>query len=708
MNTSRPFRITLLALLCAALGPAGAADEASPAVSNEVFELARPASTIRLGFGRLNGDPARHGEFTGADEAGWLPALNLDLVRRDDENGTWIRFYTANLEQDNRRLRFEHEQQGHWRYYLDYSRLPHHSPLRFVTGLVGIGTEQQQVAGMPQRALTLDNTRDVLGIGLKKTLGDAFETHLRARRETHHGNRPLGKDGRDFITEPIHSVAEEIEATFAYHDKQLQLQGGYLGAWYRNRLRSFTVRGNEMDSFTSGADPDQISLPFDNQSHQLFFSGGYSLSPATRASFKLSREKATQNESFFPLAVGTAFSATPSLDGRVDTTLAFAGISSQPLKELSLLANFRYEDRDDRTPIRQYITAASNFPHGLNSRFPRTTTTGRAEATWHLTREDSLAFGLDHDRRRREVPHTIPYTAPDEPAQTRQASLRSETEEAGYRLEYRRSLNADINGSLAHITSRRTGSTLLPADDNPAPDLVAPIHWADRERSKWRLVLDWVPIEPLSLQFVAENANDRYSGRDLGFKQGKQRLLSLDVSYVLSNDWQLTGWLSENTIDSRQASCGGITPNPVSGERMCLLSPTWIQWQTRLADQSNGGGLGLRGSPTRKMKLGADFVYARERNGFAFDVLSASATTAMPGGLPPAIHYRTRQLSAFIDYTLSSNEGWRIDLVDQRVRTDDWSWDLFGTTVYRDGSKVLLDKDTAVYFIGMSYYHRWR
>ena len=723
MNLSHRFRsllvLTVIGFAIVGWPVANAADSDDNRVDDEVLNLIRPKSVVRLGAGHVDGNALRFGQYTGAIERAPVLLLDVDLATRDENTGTWFRLDANNLGLDYREFRLDHERQGAWKYYLDYSRTPRFIPLEFITGLAGADSELQQINGAPARPLEVGTVRDAVTIGLESFLTDAYETQLRFRQEEKTGQRPLGSGvagtgpavtrALTFFTEPIDSVSKEMEATLGYTGKDLQWLGGYLGSWFINHYQTVVANGAAIDDLSSvplSLSPAQISLPPDNAAHQLYLSGGYSLSPVARATFKLSHERATQNESYPVLVAGSSRAANQQLDGEVDTSLVHAGLSFQASEALGLLASFRHEDRNDKTPVRQYLTPGANFPHSTNVRNSRTLRVGKAEATLRLTREHSITVGVDHDWRQRELPPSVPFIDPAAPAQARQVSAREETREQGYRLELRRALTQTVNGSLARVVSKRNGSSFLPADNNPSADFIAPIHWADREREKWRLAVDWIPAEPLSIQVVFEDAKDQYSGLSLGPRQGSSRLYSLDISYALSNDWQLTGWASLGKTNSEQATCGAFNPR----DSFCTVAASWIQWQANLDEQSKSFGLGLRGSPTRKIKLGADLQYADERNGFGFAVLDASAV-ALPAGLPSGIYYKSANLVSFLEYAMRQHEGWRLDYVYQRVRTNDWTWDLVdsaGSSLYADGATVNLRKDASARLVGLSYFYRWR
>src|SRR5213075_2453650 len=144
-----------------------------------------------------------------------------------------------------------------------------------------------------------------------------------------------------FTPEPINSVMRQIEATLNYNGERLQMSGGYYGTMYDNHNPALNITEATP---TANATLTPIALPPDNQSHQLFLSGGYSFSPTTRGTFKLAKGRWIQDDQFVvPTTVGRT-----DLGGRVDTTQAQMGITTRPTSKLSLLANLRYDDRDDK------------------------------------------------------------------------------------------------------------------------------------------------------------------------------------------------------------------------------------------------------------------------------------------------------------------------------------------------------------------------
>ena len=120
-----------------------------------------------------------------------------------------------------------------------------------------------------------------------------YDFRLSAKSEDKRGDRLWGRGGAaEFAAEPIDSNTRQVEAVLSYTKQALQLQGGYLGSWYTNRNSMVDT------ALTSGANPYFLSLPLDNQAHQLFVNGGYNFTKDTRGTFKVSYTRATQNEPY--------------------------------------------------------------------------------------------------------------------------------------------------------------------------------------------------------------------------------------------------------------------------------------------------------------------------------------------------------------------------------------------------------------------------
>ncbi|NMG45291.1 MtrB/PioB family decaheme-associated outer membrane protein [Aromatoleum toluvorans] len=669
-----------------AFGPASAQEMSA----EELALLTRPESSVSVGAGYVGGNGSRFGLFTG-QKAGDTDFLgNVDINRRDDASGTWLRLKGRNLGLDNRDLRFEHEQQGNWSYFLEYGEIQRHDPLTFTTPVQGLGsTEQTIVVGGPMQSFTPEVKRETTTFGLGKQLGGGLSAQVRFRNERKDGDRHFGfydvGVGPKFAAEPIDQTTQEFEATLGYVGDRLQLSGGYLGSFFRNQDKLLHLNGalGPEAAFNS----HNISLPPDNEAHNLNLAGAYRFSPTTRGMFKVSYTRGSQNDSFGQPSIF----GHNSLDGRVDTTLVTVGLASRPTSALSLNANLRYEDRDDKTPRRLFFDPAfRNYTgSGFNSDTSRKTVTAKLDGTYRLPASLSLFGGVEWEERTRAVPSS------------RSLDWRQDTSEWSARIGLRRSLTDNLNGSLSYIHSDRSGGSFRTTSSylfndffsgngpNQSPQLINPFHWADRTRDKAKLSLDWSPRENLAVQVTAQYSNDDYDaikGSPAGNDKGRAMTYSADATYSLSDDSKLSAWISQDDSRMRQRTVMGWK-NSV---------PLFL-WRADLRSEGSNAGLRAQVRATAKLSLDAELRWADNRSEFRMHNVGAASV--------PDISFRQTTLSLTADYALARDRGLKLQLVHDRWHVSDSTWT--GEHVFVDGTTANSNADQNINFIGLSAYFKW-
>ena len=694
-------RCTILAALSAAFSTAYGQDP-------EVTALTNPSGgSVSLGLGYVSKDNTRFGQYNGLNEKGGYGILDFNWVQRDDATGTWMRAWGRNLGYDSRELRWEHNRQGDWGYFINFDQIPRYSQYTVNTGVQGIGTSSLFIpypaATSPKSDVQLKTERDILTVGLSKHLPGGWDLQLRFRNEQKDGARIFGRGttggtgGFEFTPDPIDYSTQIIEAIAGYTGAQLQLSGGYYGTWFTNRNMALNINnqpGGPTGLGTGAGAFTPIGLPPGNESHQLYLSGGYSFTPTTRATFKFAQARQTQEEAFIVAPAATV--GRSNLGGRVDTTQAQLGISARPMVGLTLLANFRYEDRDDKTPVVDYFpTVVTGTATGENEPRSIKTTAGKLEASYALPQGFRVIGGLDYEEKKRNT------------STVRVVSFREKTDETTWRLELRRSLSETLNGSIQYASSSRGGSDFLTTQTitaaGPPPvfglgsNLIHPLHLADRDRDKWRLMLDWAATEALSVQFAYDDARDDYSGRALGPRKGAQQLFSVDASYVFTPEWQGYGYLSWTDLRAEQATCEAAT-----GVGVCPNTAADPRWEASLRNKGEAAGLGVRGKFAANFDFSANLQFSKDRGEFGQSPLPVPN----PVGTPlPNIEYNRTTLQLLAKYALKKNAGVRVQYIYDRFKTDDFTWTSW---VYTDGTRVLQNPTQTVHFIGVSGYYEFR
>ncbi len=684
MNTHARCTFQLTATAAALLAIFGSAMAAEAVEADNVSQLSKPESTISLGAGYVNRDGARFGQYIGTHKSGAYGLLDADIVMRNDATGTWLKFTGRSLGLDNRELRFEHNRQGDWGYYLDFSQTPRYEPFTVNTAVSGIGSANLRIptvstAGGPTQ---LKTEREAIGLGFTKWMMGGFDVQVRFRNEEKDGARlfargTTGGTGRfEFAPEPINSTTRQLEVILGYTGEKLQLSGGYYGTTYDNKNTALHFTGGHADLSTF----TPIGLPPDNQSHQLHLAGGYNFTSTTRGNFKVAYGRATQNDAF--ILPAAAVVGRTDLGGQINTTLVQMGITARPLPKLSLLANVRYEDRDDKTPIARYFTGATATSTFNGENEPRSirSTSGKLEASYQLPMSFRLTGGIDYDEKKRSA------------SPVRVVSQRDRTDETSYRVELRRSMSDTVTGALAYVHSDRGGSpfsTTVLNNGAAGSNLIAPIHLADRRRDKVRLSVNWDPTEQLGLQFMADEARDDYSARQalgLGPQKGRAQNYSLDVSYAFSDAWQGTAWASYNNNRMDQTTAESAAAGQI--------------WAAALRNRGDAFGLGVRGKPMSRLEIGADLSYSDISDEYQQRAITGTARTSLPD-----VSTKQTSLKVFGKYAIDKHSGVRVDYIYDQFRTNDWTWTNF---TYTDGTRLFQDPNQKVHFIGVTYTYRWQ
>ena len=710
------FNQKLLALsVLAAFGPAHADEE-------EVAQFIKPDSSVSVGLTAATGeskDRAIFGQYNGHRLDGSNLLLDVDIVKRDDATGLWTNFEARNLGLDTNELRFSQQKQGDWKYSVEYNEMVRRDPRTINTGLVNPLTTAPTVVSLTTPGsgpnLNLDIRRKGASLSAEKWLTPNLMFEASVKNEERNGARLSGiglacsdmaiissipcsttTGAMLMLPEPINSTTKQFEAKLNYSGEKFLVSGGYYGSFFSNANGSLnpTLSGNlynpngTVNTSTSelvGYLQQPVALPPDNQAHQLYVSGNYAFTPKTRVTFKYAYTRAEQNKDFASMGLTGAPVGVTNLGGAVDTNLAQFGLTARPMSKLSMLANLRYEDKADKTPLALYNGAYTN---GLNS---STKYTGKLEGSYQLPDNYRATVGVDYASIRRAHPVgtvTIPVNS--------LSALREETHEYGYRAELRRSLSETLNAAVSYAQSRRDGERWMQLSPGfpPVSDTTIytatgtfPMTMMDRKRDKLGVSADWMPTDRLSLQFMFENGKDTYSAPTTkGLRDTGMTSYGIDAALNMSENWKLTGYVNQGS--------------------QTLHVDHSVGYMAELENVNTSLGLGVVGRPSSKLELGGDLSYMKDRNHYKQSMATGAAIVG--GGLPD-VTYRVASLKLFGKYALQKHADIRVDLVHQSVVFNEWTWAYNGTSfTYSDNTTVSMQQKQDVTFLGASYIYKFR
>jgi MtrB/PioB family decaheme-associated outer membrane protein len=665
-----------LTAMAAALVAAGAAwaDERD----DEIKKQTRPDSTVELGVGYVDEANTRFGQYNGMVKDRLYLLFDASVRRRDDATGTWTNITGRNLGLENRELRFDQSRQGDWGYFVDFSQTPRYSPYTPVTGLTGYDSTSQTVNGQAPNPLELSTERRALSAGVDKWVNSRWDVRFTAKEEEKKGRRLFGSGGGTaFLVDPIDYRTQLYEATVGYTGEQAQFTGGYYGTSFVNYKNRLDVAGSP-----SGITP--IGLPPANQSHQINFAGGYNLSRTTRATYKLAYTHQTQDDSF----IDATTTGRTNLGGVVDTKFGQLGLTARPMAGLSLVADVRRENRDDKTPVVDYFNVATTTTStGVNEPRSIHQTFAKLEGTYQLPARFRVTGGFDYDEKKRNT------------SDVRIVSFREKTQETTLRIDLRRDMSETLNGSIGYARSHRGGSewqtTTIVGGANGS-NLVQPLHLADRDRDKLRATLGWMPADKLDLNVRAEGSRDEYGGRTLGLQNGSATFLSLDGAYRFGETWQVAAWISRDDTKAHLYSCSNAF-SPNNGEiTRCNNVPANPIWNAYLRNVGTAFGVGARGKATAQLEVGAELQLSNDRAEFRNGPAPAGVTP------PPDVSYERTVLKLTGKYAMQKNTGLRFQYIRDRFSTNDWTWDQW---TYSDGTRVMPNSQQTVNFLGVTAYY---
>jgi len=708
-RTRHSFALTALAAAMLAVPAVGVAEDEEEV---DLTPLITPENNVAVGIGQFAGDREQFGMFDGVRDAETVILLDGEAHMRDEATGTWTTATFRNLGLDSREATFGVERQGDWGLNLHYNQIPRFAPYTVNTGLQGVGSDSLIVSNpsiTPGSGtdLKLGTLREIVGIDAFKYLAPRLSFKINFKNEEKEGTRHWGRGGQpEFMVEPIDWSTQQVEMSLNYAGKKFQMAGGYYGSWFSNA-------NTLVDTIRAGDDPAvlgshiYLSLPLDNQAHQFFVDGGYGFTPTTRGSFKLSYTRATQDEHMPTVDIaGLSAAGAPSrLDGRVDTILGQLGLSARPLPNLHVVANLRYHDVNDKTPAWLVVTGATQV-HSTPLSYE--TLSGKLEGTYRLPARFSVTAGVDQKNQDRSIPFGNDADL-DGLDNERYVPMRAELDETTYRVQLRRSLSDTVNGSLGYAHSERDGSTY--ADAVHSHGGINPINISDRDRDKVRLTVDWIATDRLNLQLNAEHAQDDYGPETnpYGLLEGNAQLYSLDADFSISSQWQLTAWLSHDNTEAEQ----------FNGRWDRITEDHEVDRFSELKEVGNSVGLGLRGRPTGKLTVGADVQWTRTKSQYQDTVIpigeNGDPDTGYPAGVTPLpdIENNIARIGLFSEFALRKNMDLRLDLIHERWRTDDWSWQfsdgtpfVYGTTT--DGTMIDQRYHQQSTFVGVRYIFKFR
>jgi MtrB/PioB family decaheme-associated outer membrane protein len=414
----------LLAL--AAVSPARAADSSDPATQ----QLTAPTNSVEVGAGYVTQDNVKFGQYNGLYNKGPYGIFNMDVSgggAYDSGDPTRWRIFGNNLGLDSRDVTAEFARQGVFKIDFGFDQLhqiksdtyqtpymgggsdaltlpptwikPYvpqtgSSNLNFrslspttglapalVNGVVTPPTPAQQAivnniiaTDLPDfHNVDLSTKRTTYKGGFTYDIDRNWEFKVSGQHQTKDGLKPLGSVSsqvREFaaiLPYPVDESTDQYNVSLTYNVPKGFMQVAYYGSIYKNDIKSLTYQ--DVNDPTKTA---TLSSAPSNDFHQFLLTGGYNFTSTTKLVMDASYGRTTQDDTYLTTGQNNQYPLglpQSSLNGKVVTEAFNARFTSRPVEKLNFVANYKYDDRHNETPVNIYYFQDANESASGNSPF---------------------------------------------------------------------------------------------------------------------------------------------------------------------------------------------------------------------------------------------------------------------------------------------------------------------------------------------------
>ncbi len=577
------------------------------------------SGSVDVGAGYVSNRSAKFGEYNGLNKDGGFPVGDGAVSYRGKDGNYW-NLNASNLGLNTRSIGAEGGQQGQYKLRLNYDELQHIISDTAVTPYIGSGgTTLTLPAGFPAattaamplgsaQAVDIGMRRKRVGVGAAWTAVENWEYALNFRNETKDGTKRSA--GAFFLNsaqllEPVNYSTDQVDASATYSSGKLQAKFAYYGSTFRDRNSSLTFQ----DPYTTltGERFGQLTLPPDNQFHQVSASAGYQFTDKTRGSADIAYGRMSQNASFLAPTLNTVAIGllqplpSASLDGRANTLDANLKLSSAVTDRLRLNGAYTRNERNNQTPQALYpVVSTDMFGPTPRMNLPYSFTQDKLKLSgdYKATERVRASAGFDYDTHKRTF---------QEVDRTREDTVWGKV--SSHIVD-----TVDLSFKYAHSVRRNNGYQVVPGITPPENPLLRKYSLADRTRQTTGLRIDIAASENVSAGLGFDLSNDDYTNSTIGLLNGREFAVNGDVSVIISPETSMRFYGGHQEIRSLQAGSQVFAAADWTGENI---------------DTVDFLGVGVKHAVIKdKFDIGADFNLTRSRS--QINVFTGAPNSAFP------------------------------------------------------------------------------
>ena len=559
----------------------------------------------------------------------------------------------------------------------------------------------------------------------------------------------------NILMNPTSYQTDNVNAALSWRGDKGHLTGGYYGSMFHDDYNSLSWQSAVVSPGTAGPTPaslnstcagancytnNTMSTAPSNSLHQANLTGGYNFTSTTKLAGGFSYGYNQQNSSYAPTNIiqvnGTSANMmgpnglpVSSLNGVVETKHGDLKLTDQSIKDLTLNAGFKYNERVNLTSSNAYnyynigtagltpnvlstaspyaSTANGNLFQGVNTPYSNSKTQYEASAAYRLTKAQNVNLAYEHESVKRWCDSVVggaqcvssPASEEDKIGLTyRLKALDSVNFNAGYTYANRR---ADVSNFLANtgnylVTTAGGSNSVLNAANYLG---YAAYPYANRNQNLGKAGVNWQVTQKLDVGLNGRYTYDNYDAT-LGVQNGHSAGVNLDATYNYAENSSVSAyWNWQNgQRNMRNGNNGSQT-----------VASTNI-WNNQLEDNSNTVGLLTRrgGLLNGKLDLIGDLSYALDTTGYSTQVpylaTCGNAATLSCGSLSP-IKNEIISLKLTGNYKVHKNGKVALTYMYQKLNSNDYFYNGqgLGYTPTALMPTNLLPQSYAVNVVALSY-----
>ena len=668
-------------------------------------DLTTYENTLELGDLYSSDDDFKFSDFTGVGQGfeadGWSILGNVDLRRRsafDAERAYYYRVRGLNLGLDSRYIDAEYQRPGAFGVSLFYDEIPKYQTDTALTFMRNAGEgfltlPSDWVGNGPAlpsdsindidsflRGYDIDHKRKTAGGEISLVLPNNFDFDASYQYQRKKGDKLtstfIGQSwsgaGSQIVPEPLKYNTHQIDSHLRYTVDEFQLQLQYYASGFYNDLNGLAWQdprytGTIGVGFDDGGVGQKASMP-DNWFHQVTASGGFDLPANSRIMLNAAFGWGTQSDDFLPytnnpqLFVDPARGLPrPNLDGKLETRLVTARFVSNPLPRLGINIAYRWNERDNDSPIDTYsrVLADSGGQDPDDARVNRPYSFEQhkvnADVSYRIYKRTKLTLLYEWDQMTRNLQevhenneHTVGGKLVSRPNQYVNLGARFER-------SYR---DRSAYDCVKPFIVGRPWGTVADTECQPDTEMNSPqlrkYYMANRRRNDTHVWLTITPLDRLSISGHLKHIYDDYYKSTFGLTEYRLLSRGVDLSYMVTDALNFNAFYNHDKV-KREMDSTSFGNN----------------WSSKDKDTTNtvGAGIDFDALPDR-LSVGVQYLFAKSEG--KIDTTTGAGSVSPPF---PDNETELHNVSVQGNLQLTRNLSMRVGYLFEKFDSHDWAID---------------------------------